>query len=110
MKVRLIKLQTIEHYVLKNAGSKRPFTDWITKVKGADWKDPEDILKTFGSADLLSGGSRRIIFDIGGNNYRMICSYVFGARKAHLFINWIGTHAEYTLLCRRNEQYVVNKY
>jgi mRNA interferase HigB len=76
----------------------------------ADWVDPEDITETFGSADLLGKGSERVVFDIAGNHYRMICRYHFGATRVHLYIKWIGTHAEYTKLCNDQKQYTVNSY
>ena len=76
----------------------------------ADWFDPEDITETFGSADLLGRGSDRVVFDIAGNQYRMICRYHFGATRVHLYIKWIGTHAEYTKICNEQKQYTVNSY
>ena len=75
-----------------------------------DWAQPGDITKTFGSADLLGEGSSRVVFNIAGNNYRMICKYHFGVTRIHLYIKWIGTHAEYTKLCDDNKQYSVNNY
>lgn len=110
MKVHLIKLQTIEAYAIRNASSKASFNDWINKVRYADWNIPSDIAATFGSADLLGNGSNRVVFDIGGNNFRMICEYHFGTRQVHLYINWIGTHAEYDKLCNDNKQYTIDKY
>jgi mRNA interferase HigB len=98
MKVHLIKKQTIESFVGVNAPSRGSFRLWLSVIKIADWSRPGDILRTFGSADLLGNGTDRVVFDIGGNNYRMICQYVFGEKEAHLFICWIGTHAEYTKL------------
>lgn len=68
------------------------------------------INETFGSADLLGDGSNRIVFNIAGNNYRMICKYHFGITRVHLFIKWIGTHAEYAKLCDGNKQYTVDTY
>ncbi|WP_298608866.1 type II toxin-antitoxin system HigB family toxin [uncultured Spirosoma sp.] len=53
---------------------------------------------TFGAADLLGNGTNRIVFDIGGNYYRMICKYAFGKNQVHLFVCWIGAHAEYVKL------------
>lgn len=76
----------------------------------ADWTEPGDITETFRLADLLGNGSDRVVFDIAGNNYRMICKYHFGATRVHLYIKWIGTHAEYTQLCDDNKQYSVNSY
>jgi mRNA interferase HigB len=110
MKVHLIKLQTIEKYAKEHAGSRSAFELWITKVKCADWDIPEHMLHTFGTADLLGNGSRRVVFNIGGNHHRMICQYAFGASQVHLFVCWIGTHAAYTALCDSREQYIISDY
>lgn len=110
MKAHLIKKQTIENYTGGNSGSRVPFTLWQSVLKRVDWKNPEDILETFGSADLLGNGSDRAVFNIGGNNYRMICHYVFGEKEVHLFICWIGTHAEYSKVCKANLQYIISNY
>ena len=67
-------------------------------------------MATFGSADLLGNGSNRVVFDIGGNNYRMICKYQFLESEVRLYIKWIGTHAQYTKLCNNNNQYNINIY
>lgn len=110
MKVRLIKRKTIENFLIQNAASKSSFRIWLTLLRNADWTEPANINETFGSADLLGDGSNRIVFNIAGNNYRMICKYHFGITKVHLYIKWIGTHAEYTKLCDDNEQYSINKF
>lgn len=110
MKVHLVKKQTIENFERNNARSRASLQLWLSVLKGVDWNIPEDIQATFGSADILGNGSDRVVFNIGGNNYRMICHYVFGGKEAHLFICWIGSHAEYTQLCNRHEQYTVSEY
>ena len=110
MKVSLIKRKSIEDFALQNARSRSSFRIWLTLLKQADWNEPGDIADTYGSADLLGNGSNRVVFDIAGNNYRMICKYHFGITRLHLYIKWIGTHAEYTDLCDNNEQYTVNIY
>lgn len=65
---------------------------------------------TFPGTDLLVNGSNRAVFNIGGNKYRMIGKYGFGAREVHLFICWIGTHAGYDKLCKAGLQYTVSNY
>jgi len=110
MKIRLITKQTIEDYCIKNTQSRRPFSNWLTAIKFAAWNSPEDIFSTFGSADLLGNGSNRVTFNIGGNNYRMICKYHFGDKQVHLFVCWIGTHAEYDKICINNKQFTINIY
>ncbi len=110
MKVHLIKEKTIQQFVARHVQSKSSFDSWLAKVFLANWDTPQDIVSTFGSADLLGNGSNRVVFDIAGNNFRMIGKYAFGERQVHLFVCWIGTHAEYTKLCQKNEQYTVNEY
>jgi mRNA interferase HigB len=110
MRVHLIKKQTIEDFVADNARSRSSFNNWLEKIKYADWEKPGDILRTFGSADILGKGSNRVVFNIGGNNYRMICKYVFGKYWLHLFICWIGTHTEYDELSYSNRQYNISIY
>ena len=108
MKVHLIKKQTIEDYILSHAPARISFISWITAIKYSDWDYPDDIKQTFSSVDLLGKGTNRAVFNIGGNNYRMICKYYFGNERVHLFVCWLGTHAEYDKLCELRMQYTVN--
>lgn len=110
MKVHLIRKDTIEGFVKQNAQSKLSFTEWLAKIKYANWAKASDIKNTFPSADILGNGSSRVVFDIGGNNYRMICKYAFGESEVHVFICWIGTHAAYNKLCGAGEQFTVSNY
>ena len=110
MKVHLIKRQSIEEYMRQNARSRASFRLWISLLKKADWEEPGNISETFGAADLLGNGSDRVVFNIAGNNYRMICKYHFGVTKVHLYVKWIGIPAEYTGLCNGKEQYNIKIY
>jgi mRNA interferase HigB len=110
MKVHLLKKLTIQNFMAAHPAGKKSFENWLTELKFADWDIPEDIFKTFRSADLLGKSCNRIVFDIGGNNYRVICKYYFGEKNIHLFVCWIGTHAEYDELCGRRGQFSVNTF
>ena len=108
MRVHLIKWKSMETFVREHARSKVSCEVFKEKIKHADWESVNDIQNTFSSADILK--NNRIVFNIGGNNYRMICSYWFGPRMIHLYLKWIGTHAEYTNLCNHNLQYAIDEY
>lgn len=110
MKVHLIKKQTLEEFTQHHPRSKASLVDWVDKIKFADWENPNDMNETFNTVDFLGKSSNRVIFDIGGNNFRMICKYVFGVKQVHLFVCWLGTHAEYDKLCKQGEQYTINHY
>ncbi|HEY4831912.1 MAG TPA: type II toxin-antitoxin system HigB family toxin [Waddliaceae bacterium] len=106
----MIRKETIEDFGYKNARSRTSFEEWLEKLKNADWGKPTDMKETFCATDLLGKSSNRVVFDIGGNAYRMICKYAFGDKQVHLFICWIGTHAEYDGLCDKGAQYTVSNY
>jgi len=108
LRVHLIKWKSVEDFVLAHARSKVSFEKFKEKIKHADWESINAIQNTFNSADILK--NNRIVFNIGGNNYRMICSYWFGPRMVHLYLKWIGIHAEYTKLCNNNLQYTIDEY
>jgi len=110
MRVHLIKKQTIENYAAANAQSKISLSRWFDIIRIVDWFEASDILQTFGTADLLGNGSMRVVFNIGGNNYRLICKYKFAKTKVHLRVCWIGTHAEYDKLCNDGKQFTINIY
>lgn len=110
MKVHLIRKQTIEEYIHQYPGSRASFRNWLNILKYADWENPEHLLETFSSADLLGNGSNKVVFNIAGNRHRMICHYIFGEKQVHLFICWIGTHSEYTDICKMRKQYTINIY
>jgi mRNA interferase HigB len=110
MKVHLIRRETTEEFARHNAQSRKSLEEWLMKVKNADWEKPTDLQATFRSADLLGKSSSRVVFNIAGNSYRMICKYAFGEKQVHLFVSWLGTHAEYNELCDNQQQYTVSNY
>ena len=73
MKVHLVKWKSIENFIVDNARSKASFERFKTAVKGAGWESVNDLQDTFGSADLINNDW--VVLNIGGNNYRLICSY-----------------------------------
>jgi len=86
MRIHRIKKQTIQNYVVSHASGKNSFENWLAVVKFADWHTPDDIRQTFSSADLFGNASNMVVFNIGGNNYRLICKYHFSASHIHLFV------------------------
>ena len=84
------------------------FNFWM--LKNANWNKPSDIFRTFGSADLLGNACSRVVFNIGGNEFRMICKYQITKTEMRLYIKWIGTHEQYNALCKLNQQYTIDLY
>jgi mRNA interferase HigB len=60
-------------------------------LRAAEWLKPTDVKQTFRSADVLRSG--RVIFDIGGNKYRLVTAVHYLGKR--VYVRFIGTHAEY---------------
>lgn len=110
LKIHLIKKRTIYEYIDRKPEAASGFRNWLRILNTSIWHEPADILKSFVYADILGKGTNRVIFNIGGNKFRCICTYSFGDKFVHLFINWVGTHAEYDKLCKQNLQYTISKF
>ena len=82
-----------------HADAEQPLRAWFAEVKKAAWTGPADVRQRYRSADFV--GSDRIVFNIGGNKYRLIVRvrYAVARRQPPLggmvFIRFLGTHAEY---------------
>lgn len=89
--MRIISFADIRNCILKYADSEMDLRDWYKKTEKADWSCLADIKQTFNSVDYV--GNDRYVFNIKGNDYRLVAMILFPARK--VFIRWIGTHKEY---------------
>jgi|SRR6266851_164537 len=69
-----------------------PLRTWYAIVSRAIWTGPADVKAQFGSTvDFVA--DNRVIFDIGGNKYRLIVHVSY--RYERVLVKFIGTHAEY---------------
>ena len=95
MKVRIITEVSIWEYCKKNGRAVPSFHIFLERLKNCDWNDLNDIKADFPNASIVGDCENdRIVFDIGGNNYRIICDYNF-YQSCCLYVAFIGTHAEY---------------
>lgn len=83
--------ELLDNFVQSHANAVKPLNKWIEVVMTASWTSHADLKKTFPSADYIKNG--RYVFNIGGNNYRLVAVVVFIAGVMN--IRFIGTHAEY---------------
>jgi mRNA interferase HigB len=89
--VRIITYKAIGRYVELHADAKLALDEWYIKTEESQWNCFADIKKTFNSIDNI--GNKRYVFNIKGNNYRVIALILF--RPKIVYIRFIGTHAEY---------------
>ncbi len=75
----------------RNAAARTPLQDWYARVAAADWATPADVKAQFADASILKEG--RVVFNIGGNKYRLVVRINYPYRV--VYIRFVGTHAEY---------------
>lgn len=65
---------------------------WHSVVERAVWAGPADVKARFGAAvDFV--GDNRLIFDIGGNRFRLVVHVSYRFKRC--LMKFVGTHAEY---------------
>ena len=64
---------------------------WFKKTRNAKWKNLTEMKRDFPAVDFV--GNNRFVFDIKGNNYRIVVLAFFTGQK--VFIRFVGTHAAY---------------
>lgn len=89
--VNVITRRRLEAFWTLHPQARPPLSAWYVLARAAVWSSPQDIKDQFRSADFVQ--DNRVIFDIGGNNYRLVVrvSYVFKS----VLIKFVGTHADY---------------
>lgn len=91
--MRIISVNTLREFWEQpgHADAKQALQTWIKATKTAGWITPADVKKTFSTADVLKSG--RMVFNIGGNKYRMVAKINYGTQI--IYIRFIGTHRQY---------------
>jgi mRNA interferase HigB len=81
----------LAEFATKHSNALNPLNNWIERVESAKWSNHNELKTDFPSADYVS--NNRYVFNIKGNNYRIIVLVVFFAGE--LNVRFAGTHAEY---------------
>ena len=89
--MRLTGSEKLIELCRKHVDAKTAIERWKEIVKNAQWKNHADLKKEFSSADFV--GNERYVFNIKGNNYRLVVVVVF--IRGNVFIRFAGTHKEY---------------
>ena len=96
--MRIIARSKIIEYYTEHPDAETALEDWFHKVKQAEWTGFADMKKMFNSVDSV--GNQHYVFNIKGNNYRLIVVIKFTIKT--VLIRFIGTHAEYDLIDAKN--------
>lgn|SRR5262249_17924654 len=95
--MRIIARRTLREFVERRRGYKdqvalKAAVDaWFYEVKRARWSGTAAVRHSYATASIVSAD--RIVFNIKGNDYRLVVSVDF--EKGIVWIKWIGTHKDY---------------
>lgn len=89
--MQILSKRALRTFWEKHPQAETPLKNWYAVVDQAKFATPAELKMLFNSADVV--GDSRVIFDIGGNKYRLVVriSYTYG----RVMVKFIGTHAEY---------------
>jgi len=82
----------VAEFSRKYAASRKPLQRFLATVRESEWPHFPAVKRTFPAVDYAPG-SGTMIFDIGGNKYRLIARVDF--EEQVLYIQRIMTHEQY---------------
>ena len=87
--------RTLREFWEKHDQAEVPLRVWLRAMQKASYANLNDIRADFPTADLAKtdSGNMLTIFDIGGNNYRLMTFISYAAQR--VYIRHVMTHAEY---------------
>lgn len=95
--MRIIARRTLRQFIDSLAGQKdqsavkAALDAWFDEVSKAEWASSADVKRHYATASIVT--AERIIFNIKGNDYRLVVAVDF--EKSIVWIKWIGTHKAY---------------
>ena len=81
---------TLAKFAKRHPASRKPLQRFLELVRQANWAHFAAVKNTFAATDYVSG---RLVFDIGGNKYRVVPSVDFDERI--FVVDKVMTHEEY---------------
>lgn len=89
--MRIISKRTLRAFWIRHPDAEDSLLAWYREVEKAEWEGPADVKEKYRSASFVKGN--RVIFNIKGNDYRLIVKINYGYRV--VYVRFVGKHAEY---------------
>ncbi len=95
--MRIIARRTLREFVegrrrhKDHSALKAALDAWFDEARKARWSSAADVKRSYATASIVSAD--RMVFNIKGNDYRLIVSTDF--EKGIVWIKCIGTHTDY---------------
>jgi mRNA interferase HigB len=93
--MRVISKRRLREFWERHADARYPLQAWFKAAEKADWTNFADVRATFANASgvALDCGITAIVFNIGGNKYRLVTRIEY--RFHVVYVKMVLTHREY---------------
>ena len=81
----------MREFWIQHQDCEQQLKSWFREAEKAKWENPNQIQTAYPSASILK--ENRVVFNIKGNNYRLIVKINYDYHMA--WIRFIGMHTEY---------------
>ncbi|MFN4877308.1 MAG: type II toxin-antitoxin system HigB family toxin [Aphanizomenon sp.] len=88
--MHVISRKVLRQFWQEYPDSETALIRWLKIIESVSFQSFEELRSVFPNADLVTN---LIVFNIGGNKYRLIASIHFNLQK--VYIRYILTHSEY---------------
>ncbi|MFD0797317.1 type II toxin-antitoxin system HigB family toxin [Maribacter chungangensis] len=89
--MKIFSRGTLRDFWEKHGDCELPLKTWYRETEKSNWNTINELKSDYPNASILK--NNRIVFNIKGNDYRLIVKFNFEYQLA--WIRFIGTHAEY---------------
>ena len=93
--MRVITRKRLVEFSAVWPAAKGPLNDWYRATKHVRWRNFQEVKAIFGQTDLvkLRSGKTVVVFDIGGNKFRLIARISYEKQK--VYVLRVMTHKGY---------------
>jgi mRNA interferase HigB len=88
--MRIISRARLRDFWIRYPDAEQPLLAWYREVDAEDWDKPARVKDKYRNVSFVG---ERVVFNIGGNKYRLIVWINYPFRV--VYVRFIGTHAEY---------------
>lgn len=89
--MNIIAKGTILYYINRYPTAKTAVLTWYYEFSKMTFNNFNTLKAVYGNASIV--GNDRVVFNIKGNDYRLVVSVNF--RQLAAYVIWFGTHKEY---------------
>ena len=82
--MRIISKATLEGYAKKHSDARSSLENWVNLIEAGTFGDFSSLKQSIGSVDVAGPSSMYHIFNIKGNDYRLVVAIHYNGRRVYI--------------------------